>query len=139
MAKGRDATGEYSNRCPYTIDAFTGETDPPRRRPRYRNREPGVGFQAGSDTSQAAAEQVKESAVRQRMRVSGWVYGQGLHGATCDEACAALGLPSQSGSARFTELKQDGILVPTQETRKTRQGGKARVLIHREYANDAVG
>jgi hypothetical protein len=54
---------------------------------------------------------------------------RGSIGLVCDEAERALGLSHQSCSARFTELKRDGLLIPTDRFRKTRSGRNARVFI----------
>jgi hypothetical protein len=58
----------------------------------------------------------------------------GLAGATPDEVAALLGLPDKNKTApRISELKRDGILIPTNQTRKTRTGSTAKVLVHKDF------
>jgi predicted ArsR family transcriptional regulator len=54
--------------------------------------------------------------------------------ATCDEMEIALGMRHQSCSARFAELKAEGIIEATGERRPTRSGRDARVFRLRREA-----
>jgi response regulator of citrate/malate metabolism len=49
-------------------------------------------------------------------------YGRGL---TCDEVEERIAMSHQTCSARFSELKRDGLIVSTGERRKTRSGRPA--------------
>ena len=63
------------------------------------------------------------------LRILQFVAQAGDDGATSDECRAALDLSHESGSARFTELTQAGCLQPTNQRRRTRAGGTAKVFV----------
>ena len=90
------------------------------------------GFEAGSETSEAAAVSMKTSAAALRRKIYDAI-GNNPHGYTCDELEVLLDMSHQTCSARCTELKQqDLIYVPLDETgekikRVTRSGRKAQV------------
>jgi hypothetical protein len=54
---------------------------------------------------------------------------EGDGGITCDEVELKLGFSHQTASARMSEMKRDGVLVPTERLRATRSGRNARVLV----------
>lgn len=91
------------------------------------------GFVAGNQSSEEAADSVKESANSIRNRIHKYV-SQCVDGKTCDELEAELYLSHQTASARCTELKQLGRLSARFDEsgnkirRKTRSGRNADVL-----------
>lgn len=86
------------------------------------------------DTSRAAFLTNKPKAPAQRLEIMAYVRSQGINGAICDEIEVALGLPHQTASARASELKNNGSLVPSGEVRKTRTGSQAMVFVVPEFA-----
>lgn len=93
-----------------------------------------VPFVAGSETSEAAARSMEDSAVSYEMMVLNFIRSRGEHGATADECQAALGLTHQNGSARVSILAGRGAIIRTEEKRKTRQGRGAFVYVAPEFA-----
>jgi hypothetical protein len=85
-------------------------------------------YHRGNPQSIAAAQNNQGNAARQRQRILAIAAQRGGQGITCDEAEHLLNLPHQSCSARFSELKRDGLLLPTLFTRQTRNGSNARVM-----------
>lgn len=85
----------------------------------------------GNPESREAHKRVSRSgrAAADRVKILEWIERRG--DGTCDEAEIDLGLPHQSCSARFSELKRDGRLIPTGEKRKTRSGTLAAVMRRR--------
>lgn len=69
-----------------------------------------------------------------RLRVYNVVRARGLEGATTYEITEATGMRHQTVSARASELRKTGYLVPTKARRPTSSGRPARVLIAYEYA-----
>ena len=57
------------------------------------------------------------------------IKSEPVRGMTADECAVQLGLPSQSVSARFSELKEKGVIFKTGVTRLTRQNSKAMVFV----------
>jgi hypothetical protein len=55
-------------------------------------------------------------------------------GLICEEAERLLGMRHQTCSARFSEMKRDGLLVVTGERRKTSTGCRADVLALSRFA-----
>lgn len=68
-----------------------------------------------------------------RIRIEELAKGRGIEGITSDEAEQLLDLTHQTASARFSDLRVDGILVATEETRRTRRGRPARVYVHQQF------
>lgn len=85
-------------------------------------------YHRGNPQSIAAGQNNQGNAARQRQRILAVAVQRGGQGITCDEAEHLLNLPHQSCSARFSELKRDGLLLPTLFTRQTRNGSSARVM-----------
>jgi hypothetical protein len=83
-------------------------------------------------TSTLAAIEIKPHAASLRDRVYAWIRQQGMQGATSDEVEAALGMIHQTASARVRELVKLGQLRKSGNTRKTRSGRHAEVLVATE-------
>lgn len=88
-----------------------------------------AGFHGGNPESVAANESIEDHKPTIRRRIAGYVHARGPVGATVDEIEIALGYSHQTASARVTELKQLGSLVPTGDRRPTRSGSSAAVLV----------
>lgn len=87
-------------------------------------------YHGGNRESAEAFERTPaEQRQRQRARVLDYIASRGRNGATSDEAEAALSLTHQACSARFTEAKRDGQIVPADLRRRTRSGRMARVYV----------
>jgi predicted ArsR family transcriptional regulator len=83
----------------------------------------------GNSYSTAAHDSIKHGkTAKDRKRVIEYIMKQG--NATCDETAAALDMPSQTCSARFTELKRDGLIVSAGISRLTRNGRNAEAFMH---------
>jgi hypothetical protein len=91
-------------------------------------------FHGGNVESAAAKELNRKQASQQRARITAIAKRRRKQGVTCDEAEQLLNMPHQSCSARFTELKRDGVFVPASITRPTRHGGNARVMLFSDAA-----
>lgn len=91
------------------------------------------GFVAGNQSSEEAADSVKENANSIRNKIHRYV-SQCPDGKTCDELETELYLSHQTASARCTELKRLGRLAARvgsdggKVRRKTRSGRNADVL-----------
>ncbi len=86
-------------------------------------------FHGGNPESVAAHASIVPAKATLRRRVIAFVRGRGEHGATSDEIELALGLSHQTVSARITEAKAGGDLVPSGRRRVTRSGRSAAVLV----------
>jgi hypothetical protein len=86
-------------------------------------------YHQGKPESAAAKKLSDKTARYQRARIVALARKRRGQGITCDEAEVVLAMSHQSCSARFSELKRDSILIPTEITRPTRQGGRARVMV----------
>lgn len=87
-------------------------------------------FHGGNPESAEAFERTPaEQRQRQKARVLDYIASRGRNGATSDEAEAYLKLTHQACSARFTEAKRDGQIVPSSLRRRTRSGRMARVYV----------
>ena len=83
------------------------------------------GFVRGSDTSEAAANDVKSVAGAMRTRILEWISDRGFPGATCDEVEVALSMKHQTASARISELSSSGMLADSGHRKPTRSGSFA--------------
>lgn len=92
----------------------------------YNERPP---FEAGSDTSEAAADSIAEGAASMRARVLAHIKAAGPVGTIDDELEVALGMRHQTASARRRELELLGAVTKTGDRRKTRSGRTAAVYI----------
>lgn len=95
-------------------------------------------FHGGNAESNAAHRSIVTAKETLRRRVIDFARSRGEHGATSDEIEVALGLPHQTVSARITEAKADGALVPSGERRQTRSGRNAAVLVVADHAPPAA-
>ncbi len=86
-------------------------------------------FQKHSATSKAAADKAAPRAGSDKARVLEFIRDHGEHGATSEEVQIALGLSHQTGSARVSDLLQDGLIVESGRTRTTTKGCEADVLV----------
>ena len=96
-----------------------------------------------NEESREAAESIAKSAPALRYRIESWVVSPGRGGAPAqkgpakgapDEVLVQFDVAYQTGSARVTELKQAGKIVPSGRRRRTRTGRWAAVLVHRNVA-----
>lgn len=82
-----------------------------------------------TDTSKAAAEQIRSDAPRLRRLVFEYIRSCGRDGATDQECQEALGLASNSQGPRRIELTNSGHVRDSGERRPTRSGRGAIVWI----------
>ncbi len=83
----------------------------------------------GSETSQEAAESMKQHAPTLRHRVYFYILERGAHGATDSEVEAALDLKHQTASARRRELEIMGAVYRSNIKRLTSSGRRAGVYV----------
>ena len=93
----------------------------------------------GSDTSEEAAESMKDRAATLRFAVYRCVDSAGYEGRTCDEVEMIMDGKHQTISPRFTELSTEGgrdgrWLVRLQTKRPTRSGRSAFVYVSSRFA-----
>ena len=86
-------------------------------------------------TSTAAFTQAMTYAPRVRDRILALIRER--RGLTDDEIEVATGLSHQCVSARTGELRRDGLLLASRETRRTRQGRQATVWRVPDYLEGA--
>ena len=99
---------------------------------------PSAPFVRGSRTSHAAAEAIEGVSGQQRSRVLAWFVSKGHRGGTSDELEDALGLSHQSAGPRIRELEKAGQLNRTTNTRPTRSGRAAGVLVATGIAQEEL-
>ena len=80
----------------------------------------------GNEYSTEAHKSIRASKSKLRQEVLSAIRDF-FYGATSDEVEQLLNYPHQTVSARMTELKALGLIVPTGEKRKTRGGRNAGV------------
>lgn len=85
--------------------------------------------QMDSDTSEAAAHQIKSSALTQRQRVHQYIKEQGDLGATDNEIQIALDMISNTEQPRRRELVLKGQIMDSGHRRKTKAGRMAVVWV----------
>lgn len=88
----------------------------------------GAPFQPGSDTSREAAIAKSSRIAEERTACYRAVIRAGARGLTWDECAETLGLPI-AASGRFTELVEMGLIVRTEQRRRTRAGRPAAVHV----------
>ena len=93
-----------------------------------------VPYEQGRDTSEDAADSMREAAAAQKELVYNWGHSQGAEGWTDEECEIALGLRHQSASARRRSLYLEGRVVWTGEKRTNRSGRQAYVWVTDEVA-----
>lgn len=95
-----------------------------------RNQDITSNFHGGNAESEAAHELNKKAKSQQHSRIIALAGNRGEYGTTADEASNLLNMDKTSSvSARFSELKKAGILIPTKKRRITRNGGSATVFV----------
>jgi hypothetical protein len=87
----------------------------------------------GSETSEAAHRQTRETHADLRRRILAYIESRGSYGATWAEASDALSISYQN-SGRVTQLVAAGLIVPSGCVRETPSGCGARVLVAKEFA-----
>ena len=87
-------------------------------------------FARRSPTSRAAARRAEEKAPSYRAHILGFMVARGTGGATNDEIADALDIPIQTVCPRMCELRGQGLVIESAETRPTRSGRHARVWKH---------
>lgn len=97
-------------------------------------RDPTENYHRGNRASRDAFSGTPSSVrAKQRTVIREWFFSRAEDGGTSDECEQALGIIHQACSARITELKRDGGLIPTGARRKTRSGRGATVLVSPPY------
>jgi len=84
-------------------------------------------YHGGNPQSVEANKRTRKS--QDRARVLQHIWSCGRSGCTCYEAEIALGMRHQTCSARFSDLKNDGVIIGTGQTRPTDTGSPAEVCV----------
>lgn len=95
--------------------------------------------QRHSETSVAAAVEVKPEAAKLRAVVLEFIQSRGEHGVTDEEGIAWTGLNPSTYRPRRIECVEAGQVVDSGTTRKTKSGRAAVVWIHRGFKGVASG
>lgn len=91
-------------------------------------------YVGGSATSRAAAEsQTDAKKETDRARITRVLTAEELNGATCDEVSAREHRNHQTISARFRDMRDDGLILRTTQKRKTRNNVPADVHVLAKY------
>ena len=83
--------------------------------------------EAYASTSEADRQAMRDRIMRYALR-------KGPAGITADEVAAKAGMVHNRIAPRISELRRDGLLVPTAVRRNTRLGRPACVLVARDFA-----
>jgi predicted transcriptional regulator len=94
-----------------------------------------TGYVKGSETSEHAARLVQSKAGAMRSKVIELIKSRGNYGCTSYEASKALGMKTQTVSARFSELSQFGWIIKTNKKRTTQGNYKAAVYVIKDLAH----
>ena len=96
--------------------------------------DPTANYHQGDIFSVAAHESIADVKQQLRARVVAYIANCGDNGATSDQVERDLHMPHQTVSARITEAKARGEVIPSGQRRLTRSGRSAAVLVaaHRE-------
>ncbi len=86
-------------------------------------------FQAGSQTSEKAAQSVQPRVGTLRYRVLQFIVSCGLYGATDEEIQDGLRMNGNTERPRRRELEKGRLIVDSGRTRKTRSGKDAVVWV----------
>lgn len=89
-------------------------------------------YQPESATSKAAADSMSDEALTQQERILKFMVKRGTYGATRDEASAELDILMASVSARFNRFISHRVFTVTKDTRPTRSGRQAEVVVWAE-------
>jgi hypothetical protein len=84
-------------------------------------------YHGGNPRSGEAHEDTKARKMRDQMRILKLMHAH-PNGLTCDEAEVLLGMSHQTCSARFSDMKAKGWLIPCNLQRFTRLGSRADVF-----------
>ena len=84
-------------------------------------------YHGGNQQSVAANKRTNKA--RDRARIYAHIHTCGMYGSTSDECEVALDMGHQTCSARFTDMKCDGLLIPIGIKRKTRHNCDAEVCV----------
>lgn len=90
---------------------------------------------APAGTSDVAAVEIAPHTPTMRDRILAFIRSRGAHGATDDEAEAALGIKPQSYTPRRGELVKLGLIRDTGERRPTSSGKPAAVYVDAALAD----
>lgn len=82
----------------------------------------------GSSESEAANARVHHAKYELRAMILHFFRIRASAGASCEEAARELGVRYTTASARISELKADGELIPTGERKRTSGGSTAAIL-----------
>lgn len=82
----------------------------------------------GNPESTAANERVSSHKADLRDRILAWFDARGARGATCEQASIAMSIRYSTMSARISELRAAGKLVPT-GLRAPTSGGSSAALV----------
>lgn len=85
--------------------------------------------QRHSETSVAAAAEIKPTAARLREAVCEAIRAAGADGLTDEEMLSATGLQPSTGRPRRVELVQAGRVIDSGRTRRTKSGRSAVVWV----------
>lgn len=94
-------------------------------------------YHGGNKESDDAFNQTKRHSQRDRETILRFGRSEGDRGFTCYEAEKYTGMPHQTASARISELKKSGHIIPTDRRRETGTGSMARVYVLSMNASDA--
>jgi type IV pilus biogenesis protein CpaD/CtpE len=83
-------------------------------------------YHGGEEESEAANESIDDRKAALRAKISDVIVAAGNHGMTSDQVEALTGMRHQTCSARFSEMKADGVMVWTGRKSPTRSGRMAK-------------
>jgi len=87
-------------------------------------------YHGGNKNSEAAFNETSDDYYKKvQEAINRLVIRRGEVGITCDEAEVLLDLPHQTCSARFSQMKKDGMIYDTGLCRKTRRNRNAAVFV----------
>jgi len=98
-------------------------------RPPTRAPSPDPPFAPGSETSRQAAAAIARHAPLIRDRVLAFITGRGLDGATDEELALGLQIRESTARARRVELRDQGLVADSGQTRPTASGRAAVVWV----------
>ena len=87
-------------------------------------------YHGGNQYSEAAFNETSDDFFKKvQEAINRLMTRRGETGLTCDEAEVLLDLPHQTCSARFSQMKKDGMIYDTGLCRKTRRNRNATVFV----------
>jgi hypothetical protein len=90
-------------------------------------------YHKGDAMSEAANTSIHKHKTAIQTKCFADIDAQQYRGSTSDETEVRLDMRHQTVSAAFTELRAQGVIVRTGETRATRSGRQAHVVVTRQY------